>query len=415
MAIQRADVSPVRSIEGIGSIDQPEVSVVLPCLNEERTIARCIEKALYGLRECGVRGEIIVSDNGSSDRSVEICESYGVRVVHQPKRGYGNAYLKGIDAARGRYIVIADSDDTYDLREVARFVDLLRGGYDLVMGNRFKGEIIDGAMSWSHQYIGNPFLSGMLKVMFSSNVGDSHSGIRAFTRAAYRRLHLRAPGMEFASEMVINAAKLGLKIAEVPVTYYPRDGQSKLRTVRDGWRHLRYMLLRSPTHLFIMPGLALLIVGLFALVPFLWGPVVLLGRPFDIHAMLVAGMSALVGYQIVTLGLYARWFAIREGIDVEDRLLRGIRTAFSLERGILLGLLFLITGSVVGGLVLARWLATDLGALSLADTRLTFFAFIGIVVGLQTLFSSFYLAIMLGFQPDGMDWDLGGQAESTEA
>ncbi|HVC33115.1 MAG TPA: glycosyltransferase family 2 protein [Chloroflexota bacterium] len=374
---------------------QPEISIVMPCLNEERTIGACIEKALSGLAAHGLRGEIVVADNGSTDRSVEICESYGVRVVHQPKRGYGNAYLKGIEAALGQYIVIADSDDTYDLREIARFVDPLREGYDLVMGNRFKGKILPGAMTWSHRYVGNPILSGMLKVMFGTAVGDSHAGIRAFTRAAYGRLRLRAPGMEFASEMVINAAKLGLRIAEVPVTYYPRDGESKLRTVRDGWRHLRYMLLRSPTHLFIVPGLAMLVLGMAALVPFLWGPVTVAGRPFDIHAMFLLGMCALVGYQILTLGLYARLFAVREGIDVEDALLRQIRAAFSLERGLLLGLLFLITGVVVGGLVLLQWFSTDLGALSLAATRLTFFGFIGIVVGLQTIFSSFYLATVL--------------------
>lgn len=377
--------------------DMPEISIVLPCLNEERTIGKCIEKALWALSHCEFTGEIVVADNGSTDRSVEICEQYGVRVVHQPNRGYGNAYLKGIQAARGQYIVIADSDDTYDLREVVRFIEPLRQGYDLVMGNRFRGEILPGSMTWSHQYIGNPMLSGLLKLMFSTDVGDSHSGIRSFTREAYQRLKLRAPGMEFASEMVINAAKLGLKIAEVPVTYYPREGDSKLRTIRDGWRHLRYMLLRSPTHLFTLPGAAMVLIGMLAMVPFLWGPVVIAGRPFDIHAMLLIGLCALVGYQIVILGVYARLFAIWEGIDVIDGSLRAFLQRFNLERGLLLGGGLVCLGIAVGGLVLAKWLSSDLGELSLRDTRLTFFAFISIVLGLQTVFSSFYLATMLGF------------------
>ena len=390
--------------EGLAAAEIPEISVVLPCLNEEQTIGKCIEKALWGLREYHLSGEVIVSDNGSTDRSVEICESYGVRVVHQLKRGYGNAYLKGIEASRGRYVVIADSDDTYDLREVARFVEPLRQGYDLVMGNRFKGEILPGAMSWSHQYLGNPILSGLLKLMFSTDVGDSHAGIRSFTREAYHRLNLRAPGMEFASEMVINAAKLGLKITEVPVTYYPREGESKLRTVRDGWRHLRYMLLRSPTHLFTLPGLAMVLLGMLVMVPFLWGPVVIAGRPFDIHAMLLVGLGVLVGYQILILGVYARVFAVEAGIDTADGLLRVILREFSLEKGILLGSGLVCVGLVVGGGVLVKWLSSDLGELSLGDTRLTFFAFVSIVLGLQTIFSSFYLATILGFYSGDSDF-----------
>jgi glycosyltransferase involved in cell wall biosynthesis len=353
-----------------------------------------------GLSEYELRGEIVVADNGSTDRSVEICRQLGVRVVHQDKRGYGNAYLKGIEAARGKYIVIADSDDTYDLREVGRFVDLLRGGADLVMGNRFTGKILPGAMTWSHQYIGNPVLSGMLRVMFSTDVGDAHSGIRAFSREAYRTLRLGAPGMEFASEMVINAAKLGLNIAEVPVTYYPREGNSKLRTIRDGWRHLRYMLLRSPTYLFMLPGLIILLLGMLSLIPFLWGPVTIAGRPFDIHAMLIAGMMTLIGYQVLSLGLFARLFAVREGIDREDWLLRLMGRSFSLERGLLIGLTLLVAGGYVSGTVLWKWLSTNLGALTLADTRVAFFGFVACLLGLQTMFSSFYLLVVRGLHAD---------------
>lgn len=380
--------------------EAPEVSIVMPCLNEEETIGNCIEKALWALTESGLRGEIVVADNGSTDRSVAICRSYGVRVVHQTRRGYGNAYLKGIEAARGRYIVIADSDDTYDLREIGRFIEPLRQGVDLVMGNRFTGTILPGAMTWSHRYIGNPVLSGILKVMFATDVGDSHSGIRAFTRDAYQRLGMRAPGMEFASEMVINAAKFKLRIAEVPITYYPRKGASKLRTMRDGWRHLRYMLLRSPTYLFTLPGLLMVVLGLLALVPFLWGPVNIAGRSFDIHAMFLVGVCALVGYQLLTLGLYARLQAIREGIDVEDRPLRLLRAGFRLERGLLLGLALLLAGGAMGMVVLTKWLGSGLGELGLGDTRLAFSGMIGIVLGLQTIFSSFYLITVLGLHAD---------------
>ena len=224
-----------------------EISVVMPCLDEEETIGACIEKAWQGIESSGFRGEVVVSDNGSCDASVEIAEKLGARVVHQPVRGYGSAYLKGIREARGQYIIIGDSDDTYDFTEVDRFVMPLQDGYDLAMGSRFEGEILPDAMPWLHQYIGNPVLTGILNLFFRAGVSDAHCGIRAFTRDAFQRMHLQTSGMEFASEMVINAAKADLHIAEVPVTYYPRLGESKLHSFRDGWRHLRFMLLYSPT------------------------------------------------------------------------------------------------------------------------------------------------------------------------
>jgi glycosyltransferase involved in cell wall biosynthesis len=240
-------------------LDRPEVSVVMPCLNEEKTIGVCIEKAMSAMERMGVRGEVVVSDNGSADSSVEIAESLGARVVHQSVKGYGSAYLKGITEAYGDYIVIGDSDNTYDFAELDRFLDPLRDGYDVVMGNRFKGGILPGAMPWHHQYIGNPLLSGILNLFFRTGIGDAHCGIRSFTREAFGRMHLQTTGMEFASEMVINASRAGLSMTEVPVTYYPRaeGSEAKLRSFRDGWRHLRFMLLYSPDWLFMIPGLAL--------------------------------------------------------------------------------------------------------------------------------------------------------------
>jgi len=220
-----------------------EVSVVMPCLNEEQTIGICIKKTLNALKRISSSSEIIVADNGSTDASVEIARYLGAKVIYQPLQGYGAAYLAGIAAAKGKYIVIGDSDDTYDFSEINRFIQLLREGYDFVIGSRFSGEIIPGAMPWLHQCIGNPILTGILNILFKTHVSDAHCGMRAFTKRAYEKMELQTTGMEFASEMVIKAANVGLKITEIPITYYPRKGESKLNSFRDGWRHLRFMLL----------------------------------------------------------------------------------------------------------------------------------------------------------------------------
>ena len=262
-----------------------EVSVAMPCLNEEMTLGTCIEKVQQTLKALGIKGEIIVADNGSTDGSVEIAESLGAKVVHQPIRGYGAAYLAGIAAAQGKYIIIGDSDDTYDFTDLERFIEPLRNGYDLVMGSRFKGEILPGAMSWSHRYIGNPILSGILRWFFKTNISDSHCGMRGFTREAYERMALQTTGMEFASEMVVKAVQEDLKIHEVPITYYPREGESKLNSFRDAWRHLRFMLLLSPTYLFVLPGSLLFVLGLLVLLVMLPGPVQIGNHAYDIHVM----------------------------------------------------------------------------------------------------------------------------------
>ncbi len=219
-----------------------EVSIVMPCLNEEETLGTCIEKAQRTLKSLDIQGEVVVADNGSTDSSVAIAERLGARVVHQAQRGYGAAYLAGLGAAQGHYIIMGDSDDTYDFTDLERFLTPLNEGYDLVMGNRFKGEILPGAMSWSHRYIGNPILSGILRILFNTSISDSHCGMRSFTADAYKRMKLQTPGMEFASEMVIKAEQVGLKIHEIPITYHPRGGESKLNSVRDAMRHLRFML-----------------------------------------------------------------------------------------------------------------------------------------------------------------------------
>lgn len=225
-----------------------EVSVVMPCLNEEETLGTCIEKAQNTLKSLNIQGEVVVADNGSTDTSIEIAERLGARVVHQSTRGYGAAYLAGFAAAQGQYIIMGDSDDTYDFTDLERFITPLQDGYDFVIGNRFKGKILPGAMPWANRYIGNPILSGMLRVFFGTYISDSHCGMRAFTIDAYKRMDLKTTGMEFASEMVIKAVQTELKILEIPITYHPRGGESKLNAVRDAWRHIRFMLKHKLTN-----------------------------------------------------------------------------------------------------------------------------------------------------------------------
>ena len=224
-----------------------EVSVVMPCLNEQHTLGICIEKSKSTLNALGIVGEVIIADNGSTDKSILIAEQYGARVVHQPTRGYGAAYLAGLGAAQGEYIIMGDSDDTYDFTDLERFITPLREGYDLVIGNRFKGEIIKGAMPWANRYIGNPILSGMLRLLFRTHISDSHCGMRSFTSEAYKRMKLKTTGMEFASEMVIKSVEVGLKIQEIPITYHPRGGNSKLNAIRDATRHILFMLKHKVT------------------------------------------------------------------------------------------------------------------------------------------------------------------------
>ncbi|HEX6122878.1 MAG TPA: glycosyltransferase family 2 protein, partial [Ktedonobacterales bacterium] len=343
----------------------PEISIVLPCLNEEEAIGGCVETLKEIIARLGLAAEIVVVDNASTDRSAEIARAHGARVVEQPVRGYGNAYLKGFEEARGQYIVMADADNTYDFNELPNFLAPLRQGYDFVNGNRFSGRMAKGAMTWSHRYIGNPALSGLLNLFFHTGLRDAHCGMRAFTKDAYQRMRLRTGGMEFASEMVINAAKAGLKITERPIAYHPRVGDSKLHTLRDGWRHLRFLLLYSPTHLFLLPGLVLTLVGLVTLGALVPGPLPLLGHAWDVHTMILASALTLIGLQIVSLGLFARFFSLTEELDGgQDRLLRWLSRAFTLERGLRLGGLIFLIGAVVDGVILVQWISESMGPLN---------------------------------------------------
>ena len=374
-----------------------EISIVLPCLNEHETVGTCVSKAIACLESAGLRGEVIVADNGSTDGSIEIAEAAGARVVHVQDRGYGSALKGGIQATRGTYVLMADSDDSYDLRHIPRFLEQLRNGCDLVMGNRFLGGIHDGAMPALHRYLGNPALTALGRLFFRSPCGDFHCGIRAFRKDSFQHMDLRSTGMEFASEMVVKATLLGMKVSEVPTTLSP-DGRSHpphLRTWRDGWRHLRFLLMYSPRWLFLYPGIALVVLGLAGCVLLLPGPRHVYGIGFDVHTLLYAFVSVLLGFQLVAFATFAKVFAITEGLLPPDpRLNRAFRW-ITLETGLIVGGLLTIIG--IGGSVWAvsSWARTSFGALDPAQMlRLVMPAVFSLTLGIEIIFSSFFLSIL---------------------
>ncbi|OGS20859.1 MAG: hypothetical protein A2252_00475 [Elusimicrobia bacterium RIFOXYA2_FULL_39_19] len=377
-----------------------EISVVLPCLNEEETIGACIEKSKKAFEECKMEGEVIVVDNGSTDKSVEISLALGARVVKEEEKGYGSALRRGIEESKGYYIVMGDADDTYDYLEMPKFIKFLKLGYDLVMGSRFKGEILPGAMTWSHRYIGNPILSGMLRLFFGGTVSDSHCGLRAFTKDAYKKMNLHTTGMEFASEMVIHSMKKKLKITEVTITYYPRKGESKLSSLRDAWRHMRFMLLYSPNNLFLLPGALMFLIGTIASIKLLFGPIYLAGRTYDIHVMMFSGLLMILGWQIFNIGITAKIYAHQIGLE-ESSFTTMLITKFSLERSMLLGGIFLLTGLGIGVYVLTVWVQGGFGfgaivpaAAKWAQLKTTLLSLVFITLGIQTIFSAFLSSML---------------------
>jgi len=367
-----------------------DVSVVIPCLNEAETIATCVRKAKRAMERDGLRGEVIVVDNGSSDHSDLIAAEEGARVINETRRGYGNAYLAGFAAARGRWIVMADGDNTYDFDLVGQFVKPLEAGADLVMGSRLKGTIHKGAMPALHRYVGNPILTGILNLMYGSGVSDAHCGMRAFRREALERLDLRMPGMEFASEMVIRASKAGLRIEEIPIEYHPRMGESKLNSFRDGWRHLRFLLVHSPTHLFLVPGMTLFALGLLGMLAVLVN-ISFFGREWDLHAMIATAMAMIAGAQVVGLGLAARAYGVHH-LGERDRLFERWDGRLRLEHGLLAGGGILLAGFVSAAAVVITWIDRGFGALG--EERLAVLSLTLIVVGMQVVFTSFLLSIV---------------------
>jgi glycosyltransferase involved in cell wall biosynthesis len=367
------------------------VSVVIPCLNEEAGVGKVVRDAWDGIEASGRTGEVIVVDNGSTDRSVELAEEAGARVVHEPRQGYGSAYLRGLAEAKGEYVVMADADGTYPLRRLPEFVDLLEQGNELVLGSRFKGTIHKGAMPWAHRWIGNPVLTFILNVFYGVRVSDAHCGMRAIRRSSVPKLDLQATGMEFASEMILKASKRKLRVGEIPIDYEPRIGESKLNTWRDGWRHLRFMLLHSSTFLFLIPGGALLVLGLAIMLPLATGPVTVFGLTWYIHAMIAGSLATLVGAQIVQLGLFARTYALLY-LNEHDPLLERAWSRVRLEHGLIVGAaLVLLRGGVLVA-IFAEWASGGFRELGRVHEALFGMTLVGL--GMQTLFGSFFLSVL---------------------
>ncbi|MDQ5822577.1 MAG: glycosyltransferase family 2 protein [Actinomycetota bacterium] len=361
----------------------PEVSFVIPCLNEEASIALVVAEAREAIGRLGISGEIVVVDNGSDDRSAELARAAGARVVDEPRRGYGSAYLAGLAAARGRYLVLTDADASYDLARLPEFLDELRAGSDLVLGSRFRGTIMPGAMPWSHRWIGNPVLTGMLNLLFHVGVSDAHCGLRALRREALAPLELQTTGMEFASEMVIKAAKRGLRITEIPIVYRPREGESKLNSLRDAWRHVRFMLVHSATFLFLLPGTILVVGGLGLLIPLAVNRD--LGDPeWAVPLAIFASFLTLVGAQVVQLGLFARTYAVVYMAE-EERMLESLWRRFRLEHGLALAAITLVVGIAIT--LVGNFNGVPDPALGLLGLTLA-------ALGVQAIFGAFFLSIL---------------------
>ncbi len=374
-----------------------EISIVMPCLNEAETLAVCIRKAKQAIEQDGLAAEIIVADNGSTDGSQAIAKELGARVVPVERKGYGSALIGGIDAAHGEFVIMGDADDSYDFTAIGPLIAKLREGYDLVVGNRFMGGIEPGAMPWSHRWVGNPILTSISRVFFHTPVGDAHCGLRAFRKDAYEKMRLRAIGMEFASEMVIKASLKNMRIAEVPVTLRP-DGRSRpphLRTWRDGWRHLRFMLLFSPRWLFLYPGFTLLAVGIVLSAVLIPGPVRVGSVGLDIHTLLVAGFLAMLGYQLVLFAVFTKIFAIRSGFHPPHPLLEKVFQYVTLEVGLGAGALMSLVGLVALVAAVVSWGAVGFGHLDPRQTmREVIPAVVLLALGTQTVFASFFISIL---------------------
>ncbi len=367
----------------------PQVSVVIPCLNEAANIEACVRRAAAALEREGIDGEVVVADNGSTDGSAELAASAGARVVREPRRGYGSAYLAGFEEARGQYIVMADADLTYDFDDIPRFVAELEEGAELVMGDRMDN-IHPGAMPWLHRYVGNPVLTGVLNLFFRTGVKDAHCGMRAVRSEVLPTLDLRTTGMEFASEMVIRAAKAGLKISEVPIEYHPRSGESKLSSFRDGWRHLRFLLVHSPTYLFVIPGAAMSALGTLITLTVLF-QLNVFGRAWDLHTMIGGSLLMIVGTQVLALGLCAHAYGTYF-MGEKDLWFDRMRARFRLEHGLLLGGAVTLGGLAAGAAILITWANRGFGSLS--EERLAVLSAALVIVGIQIFFSSFLLSIL---------------------
>lgn len=384
--------TPIRD----SAMSSVRVSAVMPCLNEERTVGTCIEKAFSAFRSMGVTGEVIVADNGSSDGSVELARTLGARVVHVEKRGYGAALFAGIAAARGDYIIMADSDDSYDWVEIAPFVAALDQGNDLVVGNRFLGGIDPGAMPKLHRYLGNPVLSWLARTVHQAPLGDFHCGMRAIRRDAFQTMNVRTSGMEFATEMIVNSTRAGLKICEVP-TRLRRDGRDRpphLRSFRDGWRHLRFILTYGPNYLYLAPGASCFGVGVIMLALLARGPITLRGHYFGIHFLALACALTLVGFNLVHYGILAKVVGLRGATTVTSRIARWAMVHFSLEGALVVAGILIFLGLGCDSWLLVKWLSAP-GAPMDSTVHAVFIATLAIVIGVNIALGAFLLNMLI--------------------
>jgi glycosyltransferase involved in cell wall biosynthesis len=380
-----------------GETGEPELSVVLPCLNEAETLRACIQKVQQTFAKHNITGEIIVADNGSTDGSPGIADRMGTRVVHVRNKGYGSALRGGIAAARGKYIIMGDADDSHDLTQIPLFLAKLRAGFDLVVGNRFEGWIKPGAMPPLHRYLGNPVLTRIARLLFHSPFGDPHCGLRGFTKAAFLRMALRATGMEFASEMIVKATYLRMRITEVPTTQSPagRSRPPHLRTWRDGWRHLRLMLLHSPRWLFLYPGALLMVLGLATGLWLTPGPQTIREVTFDIHTLLYAATAVLVGFQAITFAAFTKIYGIREGLLPEDLRLGRFLRLINLEVGLVIGGALVVLGLAASVYAVSFWGAQHFGDLNPSKAmRIVIPAAVSLALGGQVVLSSFFLSVL---------------------
>lgn len=396
--LARSDAKPQAPVVPLQEPQSVELSVVMPCLNEAETLATCIRKAQRALRENNISGEIIIADNGSTDGSQEIAKELGARVVRVAAKGYGSALMGGIRAASGRYVVMGDADDSYDFGHIPRFLEQLRAGADLVMGNRFRGGIQKNAMPALHRYFGNPMLSRLARLFFRNRVvGDFYCGLRGFRKDAYDKMDLRTTGMEFATEMAVKATVLDMKIAEVPTTLSP-DGRSRpphLRTWRDGWRTLRFFLLYSPRWLFLYPGLAMMLAGTLLGVWLLPAPRVIGHATLDVHTLLYAAAFVLLGFQAIAFAVFTKLFAISEGLLPPDPTLDKLFRYITLEVGLLIGAALIALGLGSSIYAVGFWESRHFGELDYPYTmRMVIPAVLSLILGAQTVFASFFLSVL---------------------
>jgi len=372
-------------------VEHPEISVVIPCLNEEDAVDAVVDQAFEGIRRSGRPGEVIVVDNASTDRSAEVAAEHGATVVREERPGYGSAYLAGLAVAQGDFIVMGDADETYPMQDLAPFVERLAEGDDLVMGSRFEGTIHGEAMPWLNRHVGNPILTGLLNILFGVKISDAHCGMRAVRKDALPTLDLHSTGMEFASEMVFKAFRRKLRVSEIPIDYYPRVGESKLNRFGDAWRHVKFMLLYSPSWLYFVPGLTLLVLGILGALALAAGPVEVLGRTWQIHTLFLFMFAILLGMQVVQLGIFARAFAAAH-LGETDSFVERAHGRLRLEHGLAGGGLLLLAGIVTLLAIFVSWAVGGFGELS--HEYATAIGFTLIALGVQVILGSFFLSLL---------------------